>query len=56
MKMNHLRRIFAGFTVVGACCSALAQQGPGWQFDREYLSPIAIRPDNSSSDSTDTHN
>ena len=35
MRMNHLTRICAVFAAVGACCSALAQQGPGWQFDRE---------------------
>ena len=35
MKINHLTRICAWFTAVGTCCPALAQQPPGWQFDRD---------------------
>ncbi len=33
--MFHRLILFAAFTAVGACCSALAQQSPGWQFDRD---------------------
>lgn len=34
MKRRHPVRLFAWLAVVGACCSAVAQQPPGWQFDR----------------------
>ena len=35
MKMNYLTWICAVFTAVTACGTALAQQSPGWQFDRD---------------------
>ena len=35
MKKNHRLRISAWIAAAGTCCSALAQQGPGWQFDRD---------------------
>ena len=35
LLLRHLLRIFACCAAVGACRSALAQQSPGWQFDRD---------------------
>ncbi len=35
MKIDHLSRICAWLAGVGVGCSALAQQTPGWQFDRD---------------------
>jgi hypothetical protein len=35
MKTDHLLRICAWLAVVGGGCAASAQQGPGWQFDRD---------------------
>jgi putative membrane-bound dehydrogenase-like protein len=34
MKVHHPVRLFAWFAIA-ACCSVLAQQPPGWQFDRD---------------------
>ena len=35
MKIDQLSRICVWLAAVGLGCSALAQQGPGWQFDRD---------------------
>ena len=35
MKLLHPVRLFAWFIAIAACASALAQQSPGWQFDRD---------------------
>jgi hypothetical protein len=35
MKLRHPVRLLAWLAAVGTCFSALAQQPPGWQFDRD---------------------